>query len=148
MAYFGANRPCFWCPCDSNPIGMMWSGFDPDTSVWMQNVYSSAAFRVAHVNNLHPLFRLPGFSIRNIWPDYMHCKYMGTDVYSIGSVLLILCFMTDIPGCYTYQDRVRRVWELCLECYRDNRVDAKNRFSNLNARMFTNISGWRRMPQN
>ena len=96
----------------------------------------------------HALFSLPGFTIRTIWPDLMHCKYMGVDQYFAGSVLVVCSFMLDIVGCTTWQERLKRVWALCLQYYKDHPVDAPSRYTRITGNMFTTPAyGRNRFPK-
>lgn len=47
--------------------------------------FIQAAWRAAGYDK-HPLFRLPGVSVLNIYPDWMHVKHLGTDQYYYGSI--------------------------------------------------------------
>ena len=73
----------------------------------------------------------------------MHCKYMGLGQYFLASVLVICTFTIAIPGCDTWQRRLNKDWEYCMEWYRENPVDANSRYKRLVVNMFCKPSAWR-----
>ena len=94
MRHHGANDPCNWCSC--NISTRSWSQFGVDAA-WLSHVYSSVDF-LTQVLPVHPLFTLPGVTVHTLWPDLMHVKYMGVDMYLLAvfwfilsSYLLVIC---------------------------------------------------------
>ena len=142
---YSQTMPCNWC--DANLSLCPWSDFRPHAANWINTIYSSADF-LTKVLPIHPLFTLPGVTVHALWPDLMHCKYMGTDGYFLGSVLVISVFMIPHMHAGSYQERLNTIWGYCLEYYRDNPIDASTRFRNMRVGMFTKPSRWRNtMPK-
>ena len=136
----GAGVPCNWCHCNSSDIP--WTKFGVNAE-WIHRVYSSSEF-LANVLPVHPLFTLPGVTIHTLWPDLMHIKYMGVDMWFVGSVLVYLVFIFEghAPA-ESWGQRLDVVWKHCLEYYRRHAIDSKSRFTHLRIGMFTKEDGWR-----
>ena len=96
LRHHGSSAPCSFCPADSTT--MPWSEFRPGRATWMRGVYTATAFKTKYPD-CHRIFSLPGVSINTVWPDYMHCKYMGVDQYFLGSVLVLMTFTLAMDGC-------------------------------------------------
>ena len=59
--------------------------------------------------------------------DWMHCKYIGSDQYMLGSVLWILCFLV-LPG--AAEDNVKTCWSFIKLYYKLHRTKVRYRFLN------------------
>ena len=140
MRHHGANDPCNWCSCNTSTRS--WSQFGVDAA-WLSHVYSSVDF-LTQVLPVHPLFTLPGVTVHTLWPDLMHVKYMGVDMYLFGSILvyLVFTFTGNLPA-DSYGERLNRVWSHCLDYDRNHAVERKSRFSNMRIGMFTKEASWR-----
>ena len=138
----GGARPCSWCDADNTVGSRPWSDFRLPNAVWMSTVYDEHSFNAAFPD-LNPLFAMAGISVYTLWPDYMHIKHLGVDMYFLGSILVIITFMCDIPGCHSWQHRLSRVWDLCMEWYSHNQHDATSRYTTLLIGMFSNATNWR-----
>lgn len=90
----GAASPCALCRC-TNTVGsdMPMTDVNEDAR-WMGNVWTDDAWTAHHAHRtVHSAFDpavVPAAGITNFWPDWMHCKHLGTDQYLLGSVLLWL----------------------------------------------------------
>ena len=138
LRHYAASQPCTWCNADTT--GIPWSDFKPD-ALWMETVFSPSQF-VATIAPANRLFSLPGVTVETLWPDYMHCKYLGVDQYFLGSVLVVITFLATHAAAGSWDERLARVWALCLEHYKENPVDATTRFRNMRVGMFTQASRW------
>ena len=62
----------------------------------MQRLWTHDRWAAAHPNR-NALLKLHYVTGYVLFADVMHCKYMGTDTYFIGSVLWLLCYSV-LPG--------------------------------------------------
>ena len=122
--HYGALVPCTWC--DANTTNLI-----RPYAAWVGTIYTADQFRAAFAHNWHRLYDLPGVSILTLWPDYMHCKFMGSDAYLYGSILALATWMVDHPALPSYQDRLGRVWTSVKEYWQSNPCDPSSRFRNM-----------------
>ena len=97
--------PCSWCGADSDPLSAPWSAFRPLGAKWIEQIYDKIQFLAALGPDRNPLLELPGVSHDTVWPDYMHCKYMGVDQYFLASILVVMVFMIPIPHSRDSKDK-------------------------------------------
>jgi len=88
---FGSNKPCALCCGNSTTIP--WRHLCP-TAAWVSTIYNQTTWLASH-NTQHPLIVLA--TIWCLTCDLLHCKYLGTDDYFLGSVLWLLCYIV-LPG--------------------------------------------------
>ena len=103
------------------------------TAAWMNGMY---CYDHAGWRRLHPLacllLLMEIFHISCLAVDIMHCKYLGTDMYFLGSVLWILCFII-LPG--DAEHNLDTIWAEIVQLYKDTSTPC--RFNNLTLSMFT-----------
>ena len=138
---YSASEPCTWC--SANTSTRLWSDFRPGLSAWMPTTYTAEQYRATMGAALHKLYDLPGVTILTLWPDYMHCKFMGSDAYFYGSVLTIATFIVVHPALDSFQARLDRVWSFCKEYWQTHPCDPSSRFRNMKIGFFTKASRWR-----
>ena len=83
------------------------------------------------------MFDIPAVSGATVAVDYMHSKYLGSDMYVYGGLFYYLCFylMTDTP-----QGNLLALWAELQELYR--LLDVKHRYAYFNRlTMFVRKSG-------
>ena len=141
LRHYGANIPCSWCGAGETP-GTPWNDFRP-TAAWIATIYSAAQF-AAKFPGRHRILKMRGVTINSVYPDYMHCKFLGVDMYFLGSVLTILTFMCCIPNCDSFESRLQTVWRYCLEWHNSVGTEITCRYTRLSINMFTKIDSWRR----
>ena len=145
LRHYAANIPCSWCR-EGESDAIPWNGFRP-TASWIHTTYSSAQFEAAFPGR-HRILKMTGVTIHTIYPDYMHCKFLGVDMYFLGSVLTIMTFMLIIPRCASFEERLQKVWTYCKEWYGSEGVDISCRYTRMTINMFTKPDGWRtRFPR-
>ena len=72
-------------------------------AAWMGSLYTKASWLAAHPNH-HQLLQLEFFSVLNFVVDLLHVKYLGTDMYYLGSTLWLLCYVV-LPGTQTLKGK-------------------------------------------
>ena len=75
-----SNCPCGLCPCNSGATP--WWDFRP-AATWMQLVYTVQSWLAAGLRRSQ-IFSIAGVTILSFYPDYMHCKHLGVDMYFSG----------------------------------------------------------------
>ena len=86
-----AAGPCCMCPARGR-LPLLWSDLRP-TAAWIGQIYTRASWPLAHPNPIRLFTDVPGMTILAFTADLMHTKHMGTDMYLVGSVLYVLCFL-------------------------------------------------------
>ena len=112
---YSSKKPCAQCACEihgartfkDNRPNAPWLSTIVNPSDWKNNKRSS-----------NELFNLPGISCHNLCYDFMHCKYLGSDQYILGSLLYFLCFsvMAGAP-----KQNLQRIWLWIKAFYRNNK---------------------------
>ena len=127
---YNSNDPCCKCPANNVMGGMSVNEFRPGHSQWIDRLYTKAQWATSEYN-LHVIFTIPGVTLLSVFPDYMHCKHLGTDAYFFGSVLFVLCFYM-LPG--TPEQNIEIVWKKIKEFYTPG--SKLTRYTNLRLSMF------------
>ena len=88
-----AVNPCAFCPCDNQAHNVYkWSDFRTNPpAAWMRSCYTPAQF-AARFALANALLSLPGVTVHSFYADWMHCKYLGSDQYLLGSILWMICY--------------------------------------------------------
>ena len=81
-----SRQPC--ACCRANSTDLPWTDHRPE-SAWRATIWRNPQWRVEHPGRMQ-LFHLPGVGIRQVHPDLMHVKHLGTDPHFYGSVLQFL----------------------------------------------------------
>lgn len=90
--------PCALCPCTLRADDCPWSDFRSPGSEWMTRIYGGDQWLGLNPpDQRQPLLTLPGVTILSMAVDWMHCKYLGTDQYFLGSVLFLMVYHL-LPG--------------------------------------------------
>ena len=134
LANVTSNSPCPLCPCDSgaNP----WWNFQPNAR-WTKLIYT-VAFWTASGYDKCPIFSVYGVSVLTVYPDYMHCKYLGIDKILLGSVLWMLIHWVLSPDLGDLEARLTLVWRDIFDIYK--RRHTENRYGLIKLSMFTTKS--------
>ena len=78
-----SNNPCDLCPCNAST--MPWYDFRP-TAKWLKHIYSVAQWRENNKDKkLSAIWEIVGVTILSYYPDWMHCKSLGTDKPLLGA---------------------------------------------------------------
>ena len=83
--------------------------------------------------NACPIFDLPGVGPMTVYPDLMHVKHMGTDVYFYASVLYVLVF--EVFQRFPMETAMTTIWAQLRLLY-DN---SGTKYSNLKLSTFLNL---------
>lgn len=86
---------CGLCRCNNSDVP--WTGCS-ETSNWIPSVWNDSGHALAYPNQ-HKLFRhAPGLAVLAWIPDWLHSKHIGCDAYFLGSVLMAMFILIDLPG--------------------------------------------------
>jgi len=90
-----SHQPCALCRANTSDIP--WTDHR-ERAAWAATIWGSAHWAATHPER-HPLFKVPGVSICNVYPDLLHVKHLGTDSYFCGSTLQYLThtMLADTP---------------------------------------------------
>ena len=97
LEHHGSNTPCIYCPANSTT--MPWRDFRAPRALWMSQIWTHTAWSAAHAHR-NALLKLEFVTVHCLYVDLMHAKYLGTDMYFLGSVLWLLCY-DILPGIST-----------------------------------------------
>ena len=122
---FNSARPCSLCRC-SLAGANSWSNFTP-AAAWRTQCWTHRAWKRWDSRSKCPLFDLNFVSALSIHLDYMHCKYLGVDQYTYGSVLALLC--CKVMGGSPLQN-LQAVWADIKVFYRENGTKVQYRHLN------------------
>ena len=117
-----STMPC--CLCKASLTGpMSWSNFKA-TAPWRTTMWSRASWNAWTERSKHALFGVAGSWVGVIHLDYMHCKYLGTDMVQFGSILalLVLFVMPDTP-----EINLASCWRFIKEWYRVHQTQMRYR---------------------
>ncbi|CAE7308405.1 unnamed protein product [Symbiodinium natans] len=135
-SYNNSNMPCSLCRCSlSGPA--TWSNFTAGAP-WRATMWTPETWHAWEGKSTNPLFQeVPGMSVLQVCCDYMHSKYLGTDMVQFGSILMILCFelMHRTP-----EDNLMSCWRHIREYYRIHNTPVRFR-SMTRLTMFVRKSG-------
>ena len=82
--------------CRANGSTTPWTASTLDAG-WIGEMWTNETYAHAFPNR-HRLFRhVPGVGIRSYIPDVLHCKYLGSDAYFLGSLIWYL-ISSVMPG--------------------------------------------------
>ena len=99
LEYFNSHNPCFCCKANTSTIP--WTAHQRNAT-WTTHLWEQEDWQAHHANCCPLLRLLPGVGVHSLWPDFMHCKHLGTDQRLYGSVLHMLCYpvlgQTMLPG--------------------------------------------------
>lgn len=129
-----SNSPCPLCPCNSaaNP----WWNFKANAR-WTKVIYTAAFWKASGYDTC-PIFSVIGASILTVYPDYMHCKYLGIDKILLGSVLWMLIHWVLSEDLGDLEARLTIVWQEIFAAYK--RRQTANRYGVIKLSMFTTRS--------
>jgi hypothetical protein len=135
----GSVSPCAFCPCNNAVADVLWwANFCIDPSApWMTQIHSVAHF-AGMLGIVHTLFGARGMSPLTVCVDWMHTKYLGTDLYLAGSVLFVMVHHL-LPG--TLDENLAAVWDQIQIKYGEHKVKSQVRIRVLKHTMFNTGSG-------
>ena len=128
LARFNSKEPCFFCPANSSSLP--WRDFRPKLCLWVSQLYSTNSWR-PRFKNASVMLKVSGTSVWSIIPDVLHCKYLGTDMYFLASVLWLLAFKLLPAG---PQENLNIVWQSLERYYKAH--PSPHRYNNLKVSMF------------
>ena len=102
---------------------------------WLDTIWTAAKwFKSSWCS--HPLFQLVhrGVSILTVYPDLMHCKHLGVDMYFFGTILTILVY-DILPGSPNWN--IIELFGKIKKYYKEHKI--KNRFAGLCLSMIGNV---------
>ena len=86
-----SRNPCGYCAASKCAGPLSWKNLVPD----------AASFATSYLEVppwcTNPLLQDLPVSFQALWPDYMHCKHLGSDQYFYGSVM-VLMIVTFLEG--------------------------------------------------
>ena len=120
-----ASGPCALCKCTGSGA-TTWMDFRP-TATWRTLLWTAHDWRNWPGRSQSPLFQDEGFSPFLISLDWMHCKYLGHDQHTFGSILSLLVrhVMAGNP-----QENLKQVWNEIQKFYKENNTPVRFRYLN------------------
>jgi hypothetical protein len=113
MPRTNARLCCAFCPANIEVGPLAWNDFRTNVPLgWMQQTYGHRQWLDSHPD-LPAFFTLPGHGIWCVVADYMHCKYLGSDQYFLGSVIKLIVLQL-LPGSFD----MHRVYKCAHILYR------------------------------
>ena len=107
--YSSKSGPCSLCKCTGDSSAMSWKDCRL-TAPWVQAQWKPHEWHMWEGKSSCPLFQqLPGLSAVAVCYDFMHCKYLGTDMVFLASCLWLLCYkilpdaspLANLQACWT-----------------------------------------------
>ena len=133
LACYNSNDPCNCCQANASTI--QWTDARRNAAKWLDKIWTSASFAAAFPNR-HCIFKLPGVSILNYCPDWLHTKALGTDAWLYGSILFSVCLHV-LPG--NFKENLETLRRGLPEAYDSLKV--KERLPKLSQGMFHRDKG-------
>ena len=131
-----ANNCCALCLCTKRGE-CTWKNFQSENAPWTSKIWTPAAWSAWPERRKCRLFEIKGLTAANVACDWMHAKYLGTDLVAFGSVLYLWVFQI---GLGSQMDNLRAFDDFLKGFYRENRT--ASRFAAiLSTRMFLNKKG-------
>ena len=123
--YSSAAGPCSHCQCKKAGDDT-WTDFRA-TASWRATKWTPSAWRAWEEHSRCPLLSLPGASCWTVAYDWMHVKYLGTDMYQYGSVLAFLCHtvMANEP-----EQNLSQCWTFLKQFFKDHGTPSPFRYLN------------------
>ena len=130
-----ASNSCALCLCDKDGP-FTWRNFQENAG-WINRVWTPQAWRNWEGRSRCRLFEIHGLTACNVSCDWLHAKYLGSDLVAFGSILWLWAFVLG-PGNETEN---MKIFDTFLkEFYREHRTSS--RFTSfLSTRMFCNKKG-------
>ena len=127
---YNSNDLCSWCPCHTHTMNPF--EFREEHSEWRRNVITKTQWAMSPYR-FHSIFSIPGVAILTFFPDFMHCKHLGCDMYALASILYIIVYQILNYG--SPNANMTYLFEKIKTIYaRDN---TPTQFSNITVSMFT-----------
>ena len=120
-----SRGPCMWCQCKATGDNS-WSDFGANAE-WRLTRWDKAAWHGWQERTKLALLTLPGCSNFTIMYDWMHCKYLGFDMYCFGSVLALLVnfVLMDSP-----ENNLVQCWNFLKQYFKDHNTPTPFRYIN------------------
>lgn len=100
------SGPCPLCRCTGHG-DRSWTVFGVNAE-WRNHIWTTADWLNWDARSPCPLFSgEDGITALAVGLDWLHCKYLGTDMYVYGSILKLLCFFM-LPS--SPIDNLQTVW--------------------------------------
>ena len=115
---YSSNTPCNCC--DANSTTYPWTDARKGAA-WLGAIWSKDTFE-KNFPDRHCIFKLPGVSIQNYCPDWLHCKHLGADAWFLGSVLDMLCVYI-LPG--TFDENLKSLKTEMIQLYSELKISER-----------------------
>ena len=126
-----SNSPCALCPC--NATDLAWWHFMADAA-WLKKIYDILTWKAAGWDTCG-VFQIVGVTVLSVYPDWMHCKHLGTDKVLHGSMLWMLVHWV-LGG--SAEQNLQIVFKDVERIYKEDKTP--NRFGQIKMTMFTTRS--------
>ncbi len=120
-----SGGPCSYCRCTATGPNT-WTDFRA-TASWRLTRWSKETWHAWEGRSRRALLTLPGASCFTIAYDWMHTKYLGTDLYQFGSCLALL--VNNILG-GTAEENLQTCWSFLKRYFREHRTPTPFRYLN------------------
>ena len=135
----GAGGMCCWCKANNleEPLDDWAVAFDLEAASW-SDLSPIARWRhstwTCHedwlrwkggINNVHPVFTLPGVSVFSIMADVLHTLDLGVTKAALGNLLYEVCYGRGLLGGIDPDARLSIVWSFITRQYRSRKTPAQ-----------------------
>ena len=114
-----------YCQCTSTGP-LTWTDFK-QTALWRSFQWTQATWLAWEDRSPLSLLGLPGCGYWTICYDYMHVKYLGTDMYMFGSVLAVL---TTLVMTKSEEENLREAWIYLKNYFKTHKTPSPFRYLN------------------
>ena len=117
--YSSKSSPCALCRCKGDRSANSWRDCRLDAA-WLNTQWTPSAWRAWENRSSCNLFKfLPGLTACATSYDFMHSKYLGTDMVFLASCLWLLCHRI-LPS--SPLENLKACWEKVSHVYKQKRI--------------------------
>lgn len=117
--YGSKTSPCALCQCKGDYSDTSWRDCRPNAT-WVGMQWTPEAWQAWEHRSSCDLFRLlPGLTACATAYDFMHSKYLGTDMVFLAGCLWLLCYRI-LEG--SPLDNLQLCWQKLLEVYKKKKI--------------------------
>jgi hypothetical protein len=118
--YSSKSGPCSLCKCTGDASPMTWKDCRL-TAPWVNSQWKPHEWHMWENKSPCPFFQLlPGLSAVAVSYDFMHSKYLGTDMVFLASCLWLLCYRV-LPGDDPLAN-LQTCWAKISAVYKENKI--------------------------
>ena len=121
-----SRNPCCLCRCTAK--GPRTYTEMQEDAQWTHEIWTAAEWLAWPGRSTCPIFSLPGVSVLTVALDYMHSKYLGSDMYMYGSVLFVLVHF--VMQCEDPLENLLIAWDFMKAYYKANDIPYRFRYMN------------------